>query len=45
LAKPLFEEIVTSPDPNSKKPGTGTMMIVGLAAGILTVLLIVLALR
>jgi uncharacterized protein involved in exopolysaccharide biosynthesis len=36
---------VTSPDPSPKKPSTGTMLIVGFIAGILTVVLIVSALR
>ena len=36
---------MTSPDPTPRKASTRTMMIVGFVAGVLTVLLVVLALR
>ena len=36
---------MTSPEPTPRTPGTKTMMAVGFAAGVLTVLLVYLALR
>ena len=36
---------MASPDPTPRKISTGTMMVVGFVLGVLTVLLVVLALR
>ncbi len=36
---------MTSPEPTPRKPSTRTMMAVGFVAGVLTVLLVYLALR